>query len=42
MMTQSEFGCRGDSDAHDSEYDDLPDQQPLPKRPDSPRANVLA
>jgi hypothetical protein len=42
MMTQSEFGCRGDPDAYDSEYDDLADQQPLPKRPDSPRASGLA
>jgi hypothetical protein len=42
MMTQGEFGCRGDSDAYDSKYDDLPDQQPLPKRPDSARASGLA
>ena len=38
VMKQRQFGRRADADADDGEHDDLPDQQPQPKRPDSPRA----
>ncbi len=42
VVEQRQLGRRADADAHDSQHDDLPGQQPQPKRPDSPRVSGLA